>query len=87
MNAIDRPGPGVGAVGTAVGPVTLDERPGQRDRAPVVGDGLQPIGRDGGNGDDASVVEPLPAGSQSAVDEQAVAGGIAALPVAPGRAG
>ena len=41
----------------------------------------------GGDGDDAAVVEALPAGAEGAVDEDAVAGGVAAFALVPGRAG
>ena len=41
----------------------------------------------GGDGDDAAVVEPLALGAEGAVDEDAVAGGVAALAGSPGGSG
>ena len=87
LDAVDRAGPGVGAVGAAVGAVTFDERPLELDGSAVAGQGVQAVVGDGGDGDDAPVVEPLPVGVDGAVDEEAVADGVVPFPGAPRRAG
>ena len=87
LDTVDRAGPRVGAVGAAVGAVTLDERPLELNGSAVAGQGVQTVVGDGGDGDDAPVVEPLPIGVDGAVDEEPVAGGVAPFPGAPRRPG
>ena len=84
LDAVDGAGPGVGAVGAAVGAVAGDELPGEPDVDAVLVDGGDVVGGHGGDGHDAAVVEPLTAGAQGAVYEEAVTGGVAPFAVAPG---
>jgi site-specific DNA recombinase len=80
-------GPGVGAVRAPVGPVAFDERAGKQHGSAVGVDRLQAVVHDGGDAGDAAVVEALPVGAECAVDEDAIAGGVAALPDSPGGSG
>jgi hypothetical protein len=84
LDAVNRPHPGVGQVGAAVGAVALDERAGKDDGSAAVVDGPQAVFGHGRDGEDGAVGEALPVGAQGAVDEEAVAGGVAALAVVPG---
>jgi hypothetical protein len=86
LDAVDRPHPGVGQVRAAVGAVTLDERAGKDDGSAAVVDGPQAVFGHGGHGEDGAVVEAQAAGAEGAVDQDAVAGGVAAFAVVPGRA-
>ena len=87
LDPVDGTGPGVREVGAAVASVLLDERPGQNDGTSAVVCRLQAGVFNGDDGQDAAVVEPLPAGAQGAMDEDAVAGGVAASAVSPGGPG
>ena len=86
LDSVDGAGPGVGAVGAAVAAVAGDEGSGQHDGPVAFGDGAESVVADGGDGEHGAVVEALPVGAERAVDEDAVAGGVAAFPVVPRQA-
>jgi hypothetical protein len=65
----------------------LDELTRQGNASPGIVDRVEPAGGHGGDGDNAAVVEPLAVGGEGAVDQDAVAGGVAALAVSPGGPG
>ena len=52
---------------------------GENDAGAVIDDGMEPCFRHRRDGEDRTVVESLPIDPQRAVDEDAVAGGVAAL--------
>ena len=79
--------PGVGAVGAAVAAVAGDEDSGNHDGPVVLGDGAKPVVADGGDGEHGAIVKARPIGAEGAVDQDAIAGGVTALPVPPGGPG
>src|SRR5581483_8397655 len=85
LDAVDRAAPRMGAVRASVASASFDERPWDHDeRSPVV-DALDAGGVDGGEGENGAVVEAPPAGTEGAVDEEAVAGAVVPLPRCPAR--